>query len=134
MDVSAISAFATAISYLQSIGYGNIQKLEDELKEYLINKLKDLPYVELYCSDDLQKQTGVVSFNINGVHPHDVASILDMQGVCVRAGNHCAQPLLRWLGVNSTVRVSVGIYNTKADIDRLLLALEKVYQTFKKYM
>lgn len=134
MDVSAISALGMAISYIQTIGYKNIQNHEDELKEYLISELKKLPYIELYCSDDLQKQTGVVSFNVKGVHPHDVASILDMHGVCVRAGNHCAQPLLRWLGVNSTVRVSVGIYNTKADIDRLILALEKVYQTFKKYI
>ncbi len=134
MDVASISALEVAISYIESIGYENIEKVENELKIYLYQRLKNLPYIELYCSDDLQKQTGLVSFNVKGVHPHDVASILDMQGVCVRAGNHCAQPLLRWLGVNSTVRASVGIYNTKADIDRLILALEKVYQTFKKYI
>ena len=134
MDVASISALEVAISYLESIGYENIEKVENELKAYLYERLKSLPYIELYCSNNLKKQTGLISFNIKGVHPHDVASILDMQGVCVRAGNHCAQPLLRWLGINSTVRVSIGVYNTKEDIDRLIDALEKVYQTFKKYI
>lgn len=134
MDVASISALEVAISYIESIGYENIEKVENELKIYLYQKLKNLPYIEIYCPNNLNNQTGLISFNVKGVHPHDVASILDMQGVCVRAGNHCAQPLLRWLGINSTVRASIGIYNTKEDIDKLILALEKVYQTFKKYI
>ena len=134
MDVASISALEVAISYIESIGYENIEKVENELKIYLYERLKSLPYIEVYCSNNLNNQTGLISFNVKGVHPHDVASILDMQGVCVRAGNHCAQPLLRWLGINSTVRASIGIYNTKEDIDKLILALEKVYQTFKKYI
>ena len=76
----------------------------------------------------------VISCNINGVHPHDVASILDTEGVCVRSGNHCAQPLLRSMGIDSTCRASFYIYNTKEDVDRLIGALNKAYKMFEKYI
>ena len=73
---------------------------------------------------------GAVAFNVDGIHPHDVASILDMSGVCIRAGHHCAQPLLTWLGEQSTCRASVAFYNDKADIDRLVAGLDMVWSVF----
>ena len=80
------------------------------------------------------KHSSVISFNINGVHPHDVASILDSVGVCVRSGNHCAQPLMRFLGIDSTCRASFYLYNTKEDVDSLVNGLNKAYEMFKKYI
>ena len=73
-------------------------------------------------------------FNIQGVHPHDVSSVLDSQGICIRSGNHCAQPLLRFLGFDSTCRASFYFYNTKDDVDSLVNGLKKVYDMFKKYI
>ena len=85
-------------------------------------------------TNNLEHHSAVISFNINGVHPHDVASILDNYGVCVRSGNHCAQPLLRYLGIDSTCRVSFYLYNTKEDVDKLVDAIEKAYKMFEKYL
>ena len=82
----------------------------------------------------MKNHSSVISFNIKGVHPHDVASILDSNGVCVRSGNHCAQPLLRYLGMDSTCRASFSIYNTKEDVDNLVEALKKAYKMFEKYI
>ena len=78
--------------------------------------------------------SAVISFNIKGVHPHDVASILDSENVCVRSGNHCAQPLMRFLDIDSTCRASFYIYNTKEDVDRLVAGIEKAYKMFEKYI
>ena len=83
---------------------------------------------------NVNNHSSVISFNINGVHPHDVASILDSEGVCVRSGNHCAQPLLRFLGIDSTCRASFYFYNTKEDVDRLIVALKKAYSMFEKFL
>ena len=88
----------------------------------------------MYLTPNVENHSGVISFNINGVHPHDVASILDSCGVCVRSGNHCAQPLMRFLGIDSTCRASFYIYNTKEDVDRLVTSLNKAYDMFKKYI
>lgn len=81
-----------------------------------------------------QNHSSEISFNIKGVHPHDVASILDSENVCVRSGNHCAQPLLRYLGIDSTCRASFYFYNTKQDVDKLVKALNKAYSIFEKYI
>ena len=81
-----------------------------------------------------ENHSSVISFNIKGVHPHDVASILDSEGVCVRSGNHCAQPLMRFLSIDSTCRASFYIYNTKDDVDKLVKALDKAYNMFKNYI
>ena len=99
-----------------------------------MEKLSKLDYLELYVTPNRKNHSGVISFNIKGVHPHDVASILDSEGVCVRSGNHCAQPLLRYMGLDSTCRVSFYIYNTKEDVDKLVSALNKAYNMFKKYL
>ena len=125
---------ATAIDYINELGYEKIDEIEKELMDYAYEKLQPLDYLELYMTPNKENHQGVISFNIKNVHPHDVASILDSENVCVRSGNHCAQPLLRYLGLDSTCRVSFYFYNTKEDIDNLVNALDKAYNIFKKYI
>ena len=88
----------------------------------------------MYLTSSEEKHSGVISFNIKGVHPHDVASILDSKGVCIRSGNHCAQPLMRFLKIDSTCRASFYFYNTKADVDKLVNALNNAYEMFEQYI
>ena len=126
--------FGAAIDYIESIGYDKIKQIEDEVVSYAIDKLSKLDYITLYLTKNKNNHSSVISFNIKKVHPHDVASILDSVGVCVRSGNHCAQPLLRYLGVDSTCRASFYLYNTKEDVDRLIEGLEKAYSMFKTYL
>ena len=133
-NVGAVIGLGKAIDYIQGVGYDTIQLAEKDLRDYAVSELKKLDFIELYMTSNLQNHSGVISFNIKGVHPHDVASILDMNGVCIRSGNHCAQPLMRFLKVDSTCRISFAIYNTKEDIDRLVDALKKAYKTFEKYI
>lgn len=125
---------AAAIDYINELGYDKIDEIEKELMDYAYEKLQPLDYLELYMTPNKENHQGVISFNIKNVHPHDVASILDSENVCVRSGNHCAQPLLRYLGLDSTCRVSFYFYNTKEDIDNLVNALDKAYNIFKKYI
>lgn len=133
-NVEGVIGLGAAIDYIENIGYENIQKIENELLKYAKERLSKLDYLELYVTPNGEKHSGVISFNIKGIHPHDVASILDSEGVCVRSGNHCAQPLLRYMGMDSTCRVSFYIYNTKEDVDKLVQALGKAYNMFKKYI
>ncbi len=134
-NVEGVIGLGAAIDYLQEVGYENIEKKEKELMQYAREKLSKLDYLELYLTPNVENHAGgVISFNIKGVHPHDVASILDSEGVCVRSGNHCAQPLMRFLGIDSTCRASFYFYNTKEDVDRLVNALNKAYNMFKKYI
>ena len=93
-----------------------------------------MDFVELYITKNECNHSSVISFNIKGLHPHDVASILDSENVCVRSGNHCAHPLLRYLKIDSTLRASFYVYNTKEDIDKLILGLNKAYKMFEKYL
>lgn len=133
-NVEGVIGLGAAIDYIENIGYDNIQKIENELISYARQELSKLDFLKLYITPNLGNHSGVISFNINGVHPHDVASILDSNGVCVRSGNHCAQPLMRYLGVDSTCRASFYFYNTREDVDRLVMALNKAYGMFKKYI
>ncbi len=133
-NVGGVVALGAAIDYIEKIGYDTIQKIEDEVVEYALEKLRKLDYLTLYVTPNSKNHQGVISFNLNGVHPHDVATVLDSYGVCVRSGNHCAQPLLRYLGIDSTCRASFYIYNTKEDADRLVQAIEKAHQMFEKYI
>ena len=133
-NVEGVIGLGAAIDYIEKLGYDNIQKIEKELLDYAMEKLSELDYLELYVTPNSKNHSGVISFNIKGVHPHDVASILDSEGVCVRSGNHCAQPLLRYMGLDSTCRVSFYIYNTKEDVNKLVSALNKAYNMFKKYL
>ena len=131
-NVADIVGLGVAIDYIQKIGYDKIAMHEQDIYDYAVSKLSKLPYVELYLPKG--KCCGVLSFNVKGVHAHDVSSILDMHKVCIRSGNHCAQPLLKHLGLDSTCRISFGIYNNKKDVDLLVTALTDVYKTFEKYI
>ena len=130
-SVAEVCALSTAVTYLQKIGFDKIISHEKEIYDYAIEHLKSLDFVTLYIPKG--ECTSVIAFNVNGVHPHDVSSILDEQGVCIRSGNHCAQPLHKYLGIDATCRVSIGIYNDKKDIGNLISALKKVYEIFGKY-
>lgn len=133
-NVGGAVGISAAIDYLKNIGMENIEKIEKELTKYAYEELSKLDFITLYGPKDLQKRSGVFSFNVNGVHPHDVASVLDSQDVCVRSGNHCAQPLLRYMNLDSTCRASLYVYNTKEDIDRLVKALIKTRDVFAKWI
>ena len=121
-------AFSKAIEYVQELGIEDIAKHEEELVEYIEERLSSLTNVKIYAAG--QKKAGAVSFNVyraDGelIHPFDVGVLLDRQGVAVRTGHHCAEPLIEHLGVPGTLRASVGLYNTKEDIDKLVAALER---------
>lgn len=133
-NVEGVIGLGAAIDYIEKIGYEKIQEVENSVTNYAIEELSKLDFIKLYVTKNSKNHSSVISFNINGVHPHDVASILDSNGVCVRSGNHCAQPLLRYLGVDSTCRASFSIYNTKEDVDNLVEALKKSYKMFEKYI
>ena len=133
-NVEGVIGLGAAIDYIEKIGYDTIQKIENEVISYARQELSKLDYLTLYLTPNKENHSGVISFNINGVHPHDVASILDSEGVCVRSGNHCAQPLMRYFGIDSTCRASFYFYNTKEDVDKLVKALNKAYEMFKKYI
>ncbi|MGE9910483.1 aminotransferase class V-fold PLP-dependent enzyme [Atopobiaceae bacterium SGI.236] len=129
-DAAGIYAFDAAITYLEGIGMDRLEARERELAAYLCERLASLPYVQVLGPVEPTRHVGAVSFVVDGVHPHDVASILDISGVAIRAGHHCAQPLLAWLGQDSTCRASIAFYNDKGDVDRLIDALDNVRGIF----
>ena len=119
-------ALAAAIRYLQKVGYEQIQKQELLLTTQLMDGLKKVPHVQVQGSPDPKEHCGIASFTIDGVHPHDVSSILDADGIAVRAGHHCAQPLMQQIGVMSTTRASMYFYNTEEDIEKLLASVQTI--------
>jgi len=133
-NVEAVMGLHSAIDYILEIGYDKIKEIEDEVVNYAVDKLKELKYVDLYMTPNKENHQGVISFNVKGVHSHDTASILNSYGVCVRSGNHCAQPLMNYLKIDSTCRASFYLYNNKEDVDKLLLGLDSIYNKFKKYI
>ena len=133
-NVEGVIGLGAAIDYIENLGYDKIQEIEKEVLSYAREELSKLDFLNLYITPNENNHSSVISFNIKGIHPHDVASILDSEGVCVRSGNHCAQPLMRFLGIDSTCRASFYIYNTKEDVDKLVSALNKAYDMFKKYI
>ena len=133
-NVEGVIGLGAAIDYIENLGYDKIQEIEHEVISYARQELSKLDYLTLYTTPNEENHSSVISFNIKGVHPHDVASILDSEGVCVRSGNHCAQPLMRFLSIDSTCRASFYIYNTKDDVDKLVKALDKAYNMFKNYI
>jgi len=126
-NVGGAAGLTAAIDYLEKIGFERIEAIEKDLVDYALPRLREMPFIELYgCDSKIDNKTGIITFNVKDVHPHDVASILDSQGVAVRAGHHCAQPLMKYLGQNATCRASFYLYNTREDVDRWLDALSKV--------
>ena len=112
-----------AIDYLGAIGMDAVRAHEAELTAYALERLPEVPGLTLFGPTDLDKRGGAISFAVEGMHPHDLAELLGREGVCVRAGHHCAQPLMRHLGVAATARASFHVYNSRQDVDRLVDAL-----------
>ncbi|MGB0375722.1 MAG: aminotransferase class V-fold PLP-dependent enzyme [Flavobacteriaceae bacterium] len=119
-------AFGAALDYMHSIGFENIAAYEHELLEYATKALKAIEGVKIY--GEAPEKTAVISFNVEGIHPYDLGSILDKFGIAVRTGHHCAQPIMDYFQIPGTVRASFSFYNTKAEIDRMLEALQKAIQ------
>ena len=133
-NVEGVVGLGAAIDYIENLGYDKIHEIESRVVSYAREELSKLNYLELYMTPNEENHSSVISFNIKGVHPHDIASILDSEGICIRSGNHCAQPLMRFLGIDSTCRASFYFYNNENDVDRLLKGLDKAYNIFKKYI
>ena len=117
---------AAAIDYIKEIGFDAIEAQEQKLTRLLMDGLKELPYITIYGSDDPAKHCGIVTFTMEGVHPHDLSSVLNDDKVCIRAGHHCAQPLMQFIGAGSTARASVYFYNTEEEVEIFLDKLSKV--------
>ena len=130
-NVADVISFAAAIDYLETIGMDNIRKHEIELTQYALDKMKNVKGLTIYGPKDSQKASGVISFNFNDVHPHDVATIIDKNGVAIRSGHHCAQVLMEKLNVAATNRASFYIYTTKQEVDVLIDSLQHVAEVFK---
>ncbi|WBF52266.1 cysteine desulfurase [Macrococcoides canis] len=120
---------AEAIKYLESIGLDNILEYEHELTAYAYEQMSAIEGLEIY-GPTANKRAGLITFNLEGVHPHDLATALDSHGIAIRAGHHCAQPLMKWLGQSSTARASFYIYNTKEEIDQLVTSLKETKEFF----
>lgn len=125
-NVEGAVGLRAAIDYLEKIGLDNIEAHEKILMEYAVEKMLKLPYINIQGPKDLDKRGGIISFTIDDVHPHDVSSILDSYGVAVRAGHHCCQPLMRYLNVPATSRISFYLYNTIEDIDEFIEKIKNV--------
>jgi cysteine desulfurase/selenocysteine lyase len=117
------------VDYINHIGLDKIHEAEDELLAYATQKLKSIPGLKIY--GEAKEKASVVSFGLEGIHPHDIASLTDKEGVAIRTGHHCAQPLMKFLCVPATCRASLSIYNNKEDIDQLYAALVKVKKFFE---
>ena len=133
-NVEGVVGLGAAIDYIENIGYDTIAEIEREVVGYAKKELAKLDFVQTYYTSNEENHCGVISFNIKGVHPHDLATILDNQGVAVRSGDHCAQPLIRFLKLPATCRASFYLYNTKEDVDRLVEALKKAYGMFERFL
>lgn len=122
-NIAGAIALGAAVDYLSGLGMGNVHAYEQELVDYVLPKLQEIEGLTVYGPEDPSQHAGVIAFNIDGLHPHDVATALDYEGVAVRAGHHCAQPLINHLGISSAARASFYIYNTKEDCDKLVEAI-----------
>nr|WP_106780654.1 cysteine desulfurase [Lysinibacillus timonensis] len=129
-NIAGAIGLGAAIDFLTEIGLENIAEHEHKLVEYAIAEMEKIEGISIYGPKDPKKRCGLVTFNLDGVHPHDVATVLDMQGIAVRAGHHCAQPLMKWLTCTATARASFYMYNNTEDIDRLVEGLRGAKEYF----
>lgn len=125
-NVEGAVSLGAAADYLNSVGLDNIEAYEKELTKYALDKLSDIDYVTVYGPGNVEDRGGIISFNIKGVHPHDVATVLNSYGVAVRSGHHCAQPLMKYLGIQASSRASFYFYNTYEEIDRFIEGVKNV--------
>lgn len=129
-NVEGAVGLRAAIEYLENIGLNNIQKHEEILVEYALDKMLKLPYIDIQGPIDLYMRGGIISFTLEDIHPHDIASILDTCGIAIRAGHHCAQPLMNYLKIPATSRISFYLYNNTEDIDQFIEGIKKVRKWF----
>lgn len=127
-NVSGAVGLASAVEYIRNIGFDEIRKIDEELTTELFSLLGNNKGIKIFGPSDANERGGVVSFALDSIHPHDLATILDRDGICVRAGHHCAMPLMKYLGVSATTRASFWVYNTKEDIERLVEGIEKAIE------
>lgn len=125
--IASVLGMGAAIKFLKEVGFEKIMTHDQQLMQYLKDRMAELGFVKMFG----ENQTAILSFVVSGVHNHDVAAILGDEGICVRAGHHCTMPLMQKMDVSGTTRVSLGIYNSKKDIDRLIFGLNKVKEKFK---
>jgi len=130
-NIAGVVVYAVALDYLKSIGIENIHQHEVEILQYAIPKLKEIPFVRLFGTEDFSKRGGVISFLVEGVHPHDIGTILDQEGIAIRAGHHCCEPLMKKIAIPGTARASFYLYNGIEDVDALIKGIEKVIEIFK---
>jgi cysteine desulfurase/selenocysteine lyase len=129
-NIAEAIGLGAAVDFLQGIGMEHVRTHERELVTYALERLRPVPGITLHGPPDPDQRGALVSFALEGIHPHDVAEILGREGICVRAGHHCTQPLMRRLGVAATSRASFGVHNTPEDVDALIAGLAKVQEVF----
>ncbi|WP_283583846.1 aminotransferase class V-fold PLP-dependent enzyme [Limosilactobacillus difficilis] len=130
-NVAGAIGLGKAIDYLEGLGMDRVQEHEQKLVDYVLPKLEAIDHLQVYGPQDPAKHSGVIAFNLEGLHPHDLATALDMDGVAVRAGHHCAEPLMQDLGVTATARASFYLYNNREDADQLVDAIKDAKEFFK---
>lgn len=126
VNAAGAVGLAAAIDYVENIGFDIISQREEKLCRLMIEGIKTIPYTQYFGSRTPETHSGIVTFNIEGCHPHDVSSILDTENICIRAGQHCAQPLHEHLGIPASARASIYFYNDESEVERFLEALKKV--------
>ncbi len=129
-NIAGAVGFAAAVEYLEDVGRGAIRSHELELTRYAMDRLGELPWIRIFGPPEPEARSGVVAFEVEGAHPHDVSTILDSEGIAIRAGHHCTQPLMRRLGVPATSRASFYVYNAESEVDRMISALHIVHDIF----
>ena len=129
-NIADVIAFGTALDYLQDIGMENVRAHEQELVSYGLSQLSKIKGITIYGPSEAAQRSGVISFNLGSIHPHDLGTVLDEDGIAVRAGHHCSQPLMRRFGVSGTTRASFYVYNTKDEIDKLVRSLDRAKTLF----
>jgi len=131
-DISGVIGLGAAVDYLRGIGMRNVHDYEKEITSYALERMKQVEDVVIYGPTEVAHRVGVVSFNLGDIHPHDLASMLDEDGIAIRSGHHCAQPLMEFLELPATSRASFYIYNTKEEVDVFVKALEKARKLFAR--
>ncbi len=130
-NIAGVVAWSIALDYLNKVGLEKIHHHEQELVQYAVSEMEKIPGITLYGTRSWEERGGVVSFNVEGVHPHDVGSILDEEGIAVRAGHHCCEPFMKRMDISGTVRASFYLYNGPEDVDALVKAIHKVRSIFR---
>ncbi|WP_028401971.1 cysteine desulfurase [Ectobacillus panaciterrae] len=130
-NIAGAIGLAAAIDFLEQVGLDAIQRHEHQLVKYALEEISSIEGITIYGPKQPEKRSGLVTFNLDDVHPHDVATVLDTEGIAIRAGHHCCQPLMKWLNVSATARASFYLYNTEEDIDALVNGLKRTNSYFK---